>query len=329
MAKYKPQHARLLFVDRKIREGGYPSCLSMAAEWEVTRKTIQRDISYLKYELDAPIEYVAKQRGYCYTEPRYQLPAMEVREGDLFAIYLAEKLLGQYKGTPVHDNLASVFAKIAQSLPEKVAQPAGQDFSKFTFLAEPAAKLEEGAWETVFTCLKNQETLQFQYRSMLDVSAEQPCTSRRLDPYHTVRHGGDWYVIGHCHRRKEVRTFNLARMTKVTACDEFFMPATDFDLATFTSGQFGIYQGGTPTWIEVWFSARVAGYIREKQWHGSQELTEQEDGSLILRLNVSHRLELKRWVLGWGADALVLGPSDFVRELKDEVVAMAQRFKDR
>ena len=57
------------------------------------RKTIQRDLDYMRYQLDAPIEYSAKHRGYYYTEPNYQLPAISVKESDLFAIYLAEKLL--------------------------------------------------------------------------------------------------------------------------------------------------------------------------------------------------------------------------------------------
>lgn len=321
MPKYKPQHSRLLFVDRKIREGKFPSCRSMAKEWEVTRKTIQRDISYMKYELDAPIEYVAKQRGYCYLEPHYQLPAMEVREGDLFAIYLAEKLLAQYKGTPVHDNLASVFAKISQSLPEKVSQPGGQDFSRFTFLAEPAARLEPGTWEVVFDCLKRQQCLRFKYRSLADPD-ESSFITRKLDPYHAVRHGSDWYVIGHCHVRAKVRTFNLARMTEVTMESASFSLPEDFEVEAFTRGQFGIYQGGKLEWVEMLFSKRVAGYIKEKQWHESQKMEERADGSLCLRLKLGHRLELKRWLLGWGADVVVLGPDDFVQEMRGEVRRM-------
>ena len=44
MKKYKPQHARLLFIDRCIHEKSYPNCRSLAAEYEVSVKTIQRDI---------------------------------------------------------------------------------------------------------------------------------------------------------------------------------------------------------------------------------------------------------------------------------------------
>ena len=45
MAKYKPQHARLLFIDRKIREKRYPNCSLFNEEWEASSKTILRSVN--------------------------------------------------------------------------------------------------------------------------------------------------------------------------------------------------------------------------------------------------------------------------------------------
>lgn len=121
MPKFKPQYRRLLFIDRKIREGRYPNCRTLAKEWEVSIKTMQRDISYLKWELEAPIEYDSVKHGHYYTEANYRVPAISISESDLFAICIAEKALQQYKETPVYPKLASVFAKIQESLPQKVS----------------------------------------------------------------------------------------------------------------------------------------------------------------------------------------------------------------
>jgi hypothetical protein len=41
--KYKPQHSRLLFIDRKIGEGKYLNCITLAEEWEVSNKTMHMD----------------------------------------------------------------------------------------------------------------------------------------------------------------------------------------------------------------------------------------------------------------------------------------------
>lgn len=85
MPKFKPQYRRLLYVDRKLREGAYPNCSTLADGWEVSAKTIQRDINYLKWELDAPIDYHRARHGYYYTERSYRLPAINVNESDLVA----------------------------------------------------------------------------------------------------------------------------------------------------------------------------------------------------------------------------------------------------
>jgi predicted DNA-binding transcriptional regulator YafY len=102
----------MLFIDRKIREGKYPNCSSLGEEWEVSAKTIQRDIDYIKYELDAPLEYDAVKHGYYYTEEQFKMPAVTVSESDLFAVCIAELALEQFKQTPIHDKLVKVFDRI-------------------------------------------------------------------------------------------------------------------------------------------------------------------------------------------------------------------------
>jgi predicted DNA-binding transcriptional regulator YafY len=149
MAKYKPQHARLLFIDREINTGRYPNCGKLAKDYEVSNKTIQRDLDYMRYQLDAPIEYSARHRGYYYTEPNYKLPAIDIKESDLFAVYLADKLLIQYEGTAIYDSLCSVFKKIEDSLPNKISLDPGNEQSRFTVFPTSTTIIKPDIWETV------------------------------------------------------------------------------------------------------------------------------------------------------------------------------------
>ena len=121
--KYKPQHRRLVFIDQQISAGSYPNCSRLSEGWEVSAKTIQRDIDYLRDELGAPIEYSPMQRGYYYKEQSWRLPAIQLSEGDLFFISVAENVLEQYENTPIRATLRGVFDKIRQALPEKVLLP--------------------------------------------------------------------------------------------------------------------------------------------------------------------------------------------------------------
>ena len=60
------------------------------------------------------------------------------------------------------------------------------------------------------------------------------------------------------------------------------------------------------------FNEKVADYIREKRWHPSQQLRELKRGGVELRLNLSSLAEIERWVLSWGANAVVIKPPELV-----------------
>jgi proteasome accessory factor B len=65
----------------------------------------------------------------------------------------------------------------------------------------------------------------------------------------------------------------------------------------------------------------VTEYVKKCTWHRSQEIVEHENGGLDPSLTVNHLLELKRWILSWGADAKLLEPEGFVRDIKNTVGA--------
>lgn len=53
---------------------------------------------------------------------------------------------------------------------------------------------------------------------------------RRLDPYGILFQGSAWLVVGHCHRRREVRTFRLDRMSHLQILEDTFDVPDSFRL---------------------------------------------------------------------------------------------------
>ena len=82
-----------------------------------------------------------------------------------------------------------------------------------------------------------------------------------------------------------------------------------------------------PVRVRIWFSPEVAGYIREKIWHESQEIHQQDDGSIIFEAEIAGTQEVKFWVMSWGAHALVLEPESLREEIRTEVEAMLNRYE--
>jgi predicted DNA-binding transcriptional regulator YafY len=311
MTKYKVQHSRLLFIDRKLREGKFPNCTSLAEEWEVSTRTISRDLEYMRDLLDAPIAYSPKNRGFHYTEKNFQLPAMSISEGDLFGVYLAEKLLVQYKGSPMYKSLCSVFEKITQSLPEKTVGCPADEPAKFTVFPPFVTAIEPDIWETIVSCLRNFEQVEMRYKT----PGQEPI-SRKFDPYHAVSFEGNWYIIGYCHLRDEIRTFSMARIRATKKTGTKFQVPQDFDFQKISGSHFGIYFGNEDIAVKIRFKKEIAEYIKERVWHPSQKIEDCNNGDILLSLTINHLHDLQRWVLSWGEYAQVLEPESLLSDIR-------------
>jgi predicted DNA-binding transcriptional regulator YafY len=60
-------------------------------------------------------------------------------------------------------------------------------------------------------------------------SSHQEPTERDFDPYGLVWRSGRWYVVGHCHLRKDLRSFRLDRVVSVAALPASFGRPARFD----------------------------------------------------------------------------------------------------
>src|SRR5438094_9996037 len=75
----------------------------------------------MRDRLELPLEYDVKQNGYQYAQAVSSFPTLQITEGELFALLVAEKALQQYRGTAFERPLLSAFKKMAASLPDTVS----------------------------------------------------------------------------------------------------------------------------------------------------------------------------------------------------------------
>jgi predicted DNA-binding transcriptional regulator YafY len=71
----------MLQLHQQLQAGRFPNCRKLADELEVSSKTIQRDIEFMRYQLGLPIEYDQLHFGFFYTEPVTHFPSIEVAIG--------------------------------------------------------------------------------------------------------------------------------------------------------------------------------------------------------------------------------------------------------
>jgi len=320
MNRGKAQFARLMALDGQIRDGQFPNCLTFSKRWEVSQKTVQRDIDFLRDQLGAPLGYDREKKGFFYTDEHWFLPSVSLSEGELVATLLAARALEQYRGTPIAADLERIVRKLSDLLPEQVEIQPEWLGTRFTFTGPPARPVAPEIWTTVMRGLLRQRTLEIVYRS----AEATEDTRRKLDPYHLANLSGEWYVFGWCHRKEQVAQFALPRIRKAKLLDAPFNLPADFDPARLLSTAFGrmASEEGVHE-IRLLFSKDAAEAALERQWHRSQKVKRRASGEVEISFMAAGLEEVAHWVLAWGHYVQVLGPPALRENIRNEVRLMA------
>ena len=71
--------------------------------------------------------------GFIYTEPVTSFPSIEVSEGEVIALFVAQKALEQYRGTSFEKPLRTAFEKITEGLKDRIGFQWGDVDSAISF----------------------------------------------------------------------------------------------------------------------------------------------------------------------------------------------------
>jgi proteasome accessory factor B len=237
---------------------------------------------------------------------------MQITEGEIFALIVAEKALQQYRGTTFEKPLLSALRKMEQSLPDTISLSLADIAQTISFRTRAEPILDFGMFDTIAKATTASKQLELIYRK-----PGQRQTERRIvDPYHLANINGEWYLFAYDHLRNDIRTFVPARIQSIRQTGKTFQRQEKFSVEERLRGAFGVHSDQGEFDIVVRFTARVADFIREKKWHDSQELRDLKDGGVELRMKLSSLPEIERWVLSWGGDAVVLGPPQLIEMVK-------------
>lgn len=308
-----PRLERVLVIDAAIGSGSYPNLETLAEECGKTTKTIQRDIEYMKCMLNAPIVYDYTNKGYAYSENTFSIPSGFITESDLFAIFIASKLIDQYGTTPLGARLYASLERIVKALPSgKVSLNTRDMTNPYSFTLPPVLKQESKVWDVLGRALEEQRTIRILHRS----SWWQKTTERRVDPYHLHNYAGEWYLTGFCHLRGEYRDFAVGRIKSAKLLRRKFEMPADFDKARFLRGALGRLEPGRGSHeIRLKFSSIVAERVSERVWHPTQEMARFPDGAVEMRFKCEFFGEVRSWILSWGDMVEVLDPPELRGEI--------------
>jgi len=243
---------------------------------------------------------------------------------ELMSLWFSRGFLTVLKGSVFYDSLETLFQKIKTTLPPQYLEYLERIDSSLEVAPKPYKPFEDlnEALNQISRSIAENRVLEIQYYAM----SRQEESRRKVEPYKIWLFEDSFYLIGGCRLRGEVRMFALDRIKSISETDEHFSLPEGLDLDRRLESSFGVFSGETES-VEIRFSKNVAGYIREKIWHKTQEIKDLPGGAVLFRAHVAGLQEIKHWVMKWGAHAEVVSPETLRIEICNEAAAILNQYR--
>jgi predicted DNA-binding transcriptional regulator YafY len=286
-------------------------------------RTLRRDLAALE-SAGFPLvtEHVSGQTRWKLLDGFRRLPALGFAPSELMALVFSRDLLRPLQGTHIHAALESALSKASAALPPSGLDFVRQmhDFLSVRFGPHKTYRAHREIIDRASRAVADRRTVQMRY-----LSASSGKTARReVDPYHLWYAAGGLYLIGHCHRRRDVRMFAVERIRSLTITSHAYQLPLGFAVEAYVQDALVVMRGRQIA-VELLFDRATAAWTRDRIWHPSQQLAPLKDGRLRMTLRVADTRELVGWILSFGRGVRVVRPSTLRDRIRDEARKIAER----
>lgn len=290
----------------------------LAEMLDVDRELLLRDLDILCQVGPPdgdPGEYllVSVEEGTVYVDlPQRLTRPLRLTPAEGCGLLLGLRALRESGIAPFDDALESAEEKLLGALGRDA--DAAENLATDTVVAEPDKAVAEHL-RSLVTAARERRGVEIRYAAASRKKAE----SRAIDPYGIVHHAGEWYLVGHCHKRGDTRTFRIDRIATLEPRDSSFEIPEGFDLETYRREHLYVPSADAVAVLvklDPLATARVGanwpiGTVREHN-----------DGSSEISIDCEGFEWVTGWVLGMGKHATIAQPPAAVRAMRERVAQL-------
>ena len=291
----------------------------------------------IQLTVERPADGAAEQENYSLRPENFHLPAIEFTDKELAALQTALTLLdGEFAYA---EPLRLALQQITWGRPSPLRAPEQRSVA-LGITASAGGHELSARLAKVETAIFRNKTIVFDYYTM----ERDEVSTRRVDPYHLLFQGGQFYLLGHSHERDAIRVFRLTRIrgkvSYATKAEHDFHRPADFDPRAYANRadwQLGEERGVARMLISERIAWQVErhfgryGEIRDPATEGdggSTAAAAVEDGDRIFLTGYSSPRSIVSWLLGLGSNAQLLGPEELVAEFQRRLELLEERHGD-
>lgn len=277
----------------------------LAEHFEVTRRTINRDIEEL-CRAGIPIYTKQGQGGGISILDNYKMDRTLLTNREMQDILAGLRSLDSINGTNRYGQLMEKLS-VGSSDFMKGNQSVLIDLSSW-YKNSLAPKIE-----IIRDAIDNGEELEFLY------FAPKGEKNRTIEPYYLIFRWSSWYVWGWCRRREDYRLFKLNRMEKVHTNKNRFhkreVPMPDLRNER-------IFPGGIQ--VKAVFEPECKWRLVEE--FGIESFKVQKDGKLLFQADYTNKENLISWIISFQDKVELLEPKEIREEIKRNINNMMKKY---
>jgi predicted DNA-binding transcriptional regulator YafY len=217
--------SRVLAVLELLQAGNGLTGAQLAERIGVDRRTVRRYLAHL-VELGVPVQAERGRDGGYRLRPGYKLPPMMFSADEALALAVGLHAAGALGLSGITPAVASTQAKLERVMPAGLRRRLADIAETVSLdMGRPFAAGATSALLALSAAARAQQRVRLRYRS-----ADGGETTRDVDAYGLAWRGGCWYAVGHCHLRRDLRSFRLDRVLEVEALPASFGRPPGFDV---------------------------------------------------------------------------------------------------
>ena len=157
--------------------------------------------------------------------------------------------------------------------------------------------------------IKEKNCIQFGYTKYN--ANENSKETRDVAPYGLKEYKGRWYLVGLDNIKNEIRIFGLDRMSDFRESEAKMVSPKDFNIHTYFKHSIGISVDtyDISEFVELEFSHKLAGYIRNFPIHPSQTILMESKNRMVVKIRTYINLELVNELMQYSDDVKILKPA--------------------
>ena len=327
MPTNKKSRDRIACLLRLMKENRYPNHtilekemrkFDLAGAYTISRKTVQRDVAWLKENYGAPIRYDASQKGYYLANPYWEkyVPFLEEEEMDaaILGARLAETIFPPSR-------IRNEIRKGTDALWSR-NNGSGDDFMLLAALVSNGspAKINPEIFQSVFEAWRQHSRLQIRYCRVRDGHVSELL----IEPHVLTLFDNVWYIRAKLLRSGEKRlenpeflNFALARIQGAILSEGHFTPDRK-EIDRVNSGH--LFDMPHISEVKLKVSKQALRYAAE--YMPVADCRQNPDGTCTLTLKDIEAYRVSHFILMSGGDAVILSPVELIRNTLD----MAEKY---